>query len=145
MRQVAEVLALGKEANIVQLAAALLVSGGVVALAAYVVFDVYRVWPSALNIALFIGGVTVYAVVGWCVARARTIEPLTLLGRVGMMSPVLGVTQRLFVIWLLLWPGRLAGLGAIGAYRFIKARKRLKELIGHRRNRSLEHEENVRL
>lgn len=72
--QMAEVLALGQEAGIVQLVAALLVSGGVVVLAAFVVFGVYGVRPSALNILLFAGGTVVYAVVGWCVARRRLRE-----------------------------------------------------------------------
>jgi hypothetical protein len=144
-RQVAEVLALGKEANTAQLVGALLVSGGVVALGACVVFGVYAVRPGALNILLFAGGTVAYAVVGWCLARTRTVDSLTFLDRMLILSPALRVGRRLMIVWLLLWPGRLAGLGAIGVYRFIRARRRLRKLIDDARRRPFQHRENARL
>ncbi|MBN1919304.1 MAG: hypothetical protein JW889_15480 [Verrucomicrobia bacterium] len=128
LREAVEREDLAKEAHPVQLVGALLVSGSVVALAALVTFGFYGIRASLLSVVLFACGVTVYAVVGWVVARRSTLEPFTMLGRLGQFSPTMHVTTRLWLLWLLLCPGRLMALGAIGAYRFVCARRRLREL-----------------
>jgi hypothetical protein len=137
VRRFSEEVVLVTEASLANLIGALLIGGGIVAVAAYVVFGLCEVAPSVLYILLFACGVVAYACVGWYVARPRTLRPFGMLGRAGWLSPVMAVTWRLAYVWLMLYPGRLIALAAVGVHRYVAARRRLSELRGETGRREL--------
>ena len=129
-RRVSEATSLRVDASFANLVGGLVIGGGIVAVGVYVVFGWCAVEPGALNVFLFACGTAAYAYVGWYVARPRALRALGMLGRVGSLSPVMLFLSRFLFFWIMLYPGRLIALAAVGVYRYVAARRRLAELQG---------------